>query len=155
MEGRYKLVFPYRNDFRKTLIPYLKNLSAENWRKVHPNYSNNVAWVISHVATSEAFWIKEIAFDKKSKLTVDAFSTPGEIIKAYEEIRMETDVILNSLEPEQFDQLIEVPTFSDGWIPPSVPTIRWVFQHVYGHEAYHIGQLAIIAHLNGFEKPLF
>lgn len=147
--------FPYRNDFRKTLIPYLKNLSEENWVKVHPNYSNNVAWIVSHIATSEDFWINKIAFKKKSKVTVDAYSPPCEILKAYEEIRMETDFILNALDVVQFDQLIEVPSFSDGWIPPSVPTIRWVFQHVYGHEAYHIGQLAVIAHLNGFEKPLF
>ncbi|MGY3718593.1 DinB family protein [Sutcliffiella cohnii] len=39
--------------------------------------------------------------------------------------------------------------------PPSVPTLNWLFSHVYTHETYHIGQIAVIAHLNGFQKPLF
>lgn len=149
------MLFPYRNDYRKTLLPYLKNLTEENWLKTTKDYPNNLAWVISHIATSEDYWINEVAFKKNLILTVDKYSQPLEIIKAYEEIRLHTDAILESMETSDLNQLIEVPIFSDGWSPPSIPTIRWAFQHVYGHETYHIGQIAVIAHLNGFQKPLF
>ncbi|WP_342560657.1 DinB family protein [Psychrobacillus sp. FSL W7-1457] len=149
------MLFPYRNDYRKTLLPYLKNLPEENWLKTTKDYPNNLAWVISHIATSEDYWINEVAFKKNLILTVDEYSQPLEIIKAYEEIRLHTDAILESMETIDLNQLIEVPIFSDGWSPPSIPTIRWAFQHVYGHETYHIGQIAVIAHLNGFQKPLF
>ncbi|MEX2104740.1 MAG: DinB family protein, partial [Bacilli bacterium] len=46
-----------------------------------------------------------------------------------------------------------VPTFSDGWEPPSPPTWRWLFQHVYTHEAYHVGQISVIARLIGIKPP--
>lgn len=149
------MAFPYRNDYRKTLLPYLNSLQEENWFKTSPTYPNNLAWVISHIATSEDFWINEVALQQKLVLTLDKNSSPFEILKAYQDIRIHTDGILNNLTVLQFNQLIEVPKFSDGWIPPSPPTFNWVFHHIYSHEAYHIGQIGIIAHFNGFPKPLF
>ena len=147
--------FSYRNDYRKILLPYLRTLPNENWFQKSEAYPNNLAWIISHIALSEDYWINEIAFKQQSILTIDENSQPMEIIKAYEKIRLHTDAILNRLDNDQLTQLIDVPLFSDGWTPPSIPTIRWVFQHVYSHESYHIGQIAVIAHLNGFQKPLF
>jgi uncharacterized damage-inducible protein DinB len=149
------LLFPYRNDPRKTLIPYLKSLDEESWFMKSTIYPNNLAWIISHISSSEDYWVNEIALKKSCILTVNEGSSPNELIDSYIQIRNYTDGILHTLEDSQLTRLVEVPKFSDGWAPPSVPTLEWLFHHIYTHEAYHIGQIAVIAHINGYQKPLF
>ncbi|WP_445487481.1 DinB family protein [Niallia sp. 03133] len=149
------MCFPYRNDPRKTLIPYLKNLDEECWFQHSPFYSNNIAWIISHISSSEDYWINEVALKKRCILTLKEDSSPQDLLNSYMEIRSYSDSIIHTLEDSQLNQIVDVPTFSDGWKPPSFPTLRWLFHHVYAHETYHIGQIAVIAHINGFQKPLF
>lgn len=149
------LLFPYRNDLRKTLIPYLSSLDEELWFRKSDIYPNNLAWIISHISSSEDYWVNEIGLKKNCILQLDDESSPQEIVASYIQIRNYTNNILHSLEESEFNKLVEVPKFSDGWTPPSVPTLSWLFHHVYTHEAYHVGQIPVIAHMNGFQKPLF
>ncbi|WP_445506569.1 hypothetical protein [Niallia sp. 03190] len=58
------MIFPYRNDPRKTLIPYLSNLDEEYWFKESDFYPKNLAWIVSHISNSEAYWINEIGLKK-------------------------------------------------------------------------------------------
>ena len=81
--------------------------------------------------------------------------SPTEILDSYIQIRNYTDDILHTLDESQLNEIVVVPKFSDGWTPPSVPTLNWLFHHVYSHEAYHVGQISVIAHLSGLPKPLF
>lgn len=148
------MVYTYRNDIRKTLIPYLSALSTEEWLRSHQLYPNSIAWVISHIAHSEDYWVNRIG-KKTATLLPQELTGPAEILHAYISIRSQTDEVLTSLSEEQLESLVEVPVFSDGWRPPSVPTWRWLFHHVYQHEAYHVGQIAVIARLNGINPPHF
>ncbi|MBK3496333.1 DinB family protein [Viridibacillus sp. YIM B01967] len=149
------MLFPYRNDPRKTLIPYLRKLDEEYWFKKTAVYPNNLAWIISHIASSEDYWVNEVGLQKDSILTINEDSSIQEILDSYIRIRNYTDDILRRLDTKLLNKIVEVPTFSDGWTPPSEPTFNWLFNHIYTHEAYHIGQIALIAHINGFPKPLF
>ncbi|MBA4537945.1 DinB family protein [Bacillus aquiflavi] len=148
-------MFPYRNDLRKTLIPYLKSLNENDWYRSTAYYPNSIAWIISHISTSEDFWVNKIGFKNNEILTINEHSTSTEILNGYIKIRKRTDNILKTLAFDQLNEIVDVPTFSDGWIPPSKPTLHWLFHHVYTHEAYHVGQIAIIARINGFKQPLF
>ncbi|MEQ2526664.1 DinB family protein [Robertmurraya yapensis] len=149
------MLFPFRNDIRKTLIPYLTELDPSDWYKKSSAYPKSIAWIVSHIATSEDYWINSIYLKKETFLQIDENNTPSELLNSYVQIRNHTDILLQSLELDKFNNAIEVPTFSDGWVPPSEPTIQWLFHHIFTHEAYHTGQIAIIAHLNRFRKPLF
>ncbi len=149
------MLFPYRNDLRKTLIPYLNNLDEEFWFKKSAYHPNNLAWVISHISSSEDYWVNEIGLKKSCILNLNNDSSPKEILDSYIQIRNYSDDILHTLKDSQLNKLVEVPKFSDGWTPPSVPTLNWLFNHVYTHETYHVGQISVIAHINGFQKPLF
>ncbi|MGP7817643.1 DinB family protein [Niallia sp. 01092] len=149
------MIFPYRNDPRKTLIPYLSNLDEEYWFKESDFYPKNLAWIVSHISNSEDYWINEIGLKKNCILNINDDCSPKEILDSYIHIRNYTDDILNTFDSSQLDKLVEVPTFSDGWTPPSIPTLYWLYHHVYTHEVYHVGQIAIFARMNGFQKPLF
>ncbi|MFO1443640.1 DinB family protein [Bacillus sp. Bva_UNVM-123] len=149
------MLFPFRNDPRKTLIPYLTNLDEKYWTLKSDVYPNNLAWIISHITSSEDYWINEVALNKNCILNVNEYCSPKEILESYIQIRIYSDDILHQLEDSQLNKLVEVPKFSDGWKPPTVPTLNWLFDHVYSHEKYHIGQIAVIAKINGFQKPLF
>ncbi len=149
------LLFPFRNDPRKILIPYLTNLDEECWFMKSDVYPNNLAWIISHISSSEDYWINEISQKESCILNINEYCTPKEILESYIQIRKYTDSILHQLETSQLNTLVEIPKFSDGWTPPSVPTLNWLFDHVYSHEKYHVGQIAVIAQINGFQKPLF
>jgi len=135
------LFFPYRNEPRKTLIPYLSNLDEESWFKKSAVYPNNLAWIISHISSSEDYWVNEIGLNKSSILNLNGDCSPKEILDNYIQIRTYTDDILHTLVATQLDKLVDVPKFSDGWTPPSIPTLHWLFNHVYTHEAYHVGQM--------------
>jgi uncharacterized damage-inducible protein DinB len=147
-------LFPYRNDIRKTLIPYLLELPEDDWFRTHPDHPNSVAWVIRHIAESEDGWIHVTGLGGTASLR-NVPDTPAALTEAYIGIRRQTDALLESLSMEEGNRLIDVPAFSDGWKPPSPPTWRWVFHHVYSHEAYHAGQIGVIARLNGFRGPHF
>jgi uncharacterized damage-inducible protein DinB len=146
--------FPYRNDVRKVLVPYLRELSEAEWLRVSPHYPNSVAWVVRHLIESEDGWIhgtgqgQELAF-------ADIPEGRESLLEAYIEIRSRTDALLAAMSEEDGKKLVHVPAFSDGWTPPSEPTWRWLFHHVYTHEAHHAGQVGVIARLNGFRGPLF
>ncbi|HZH60529.1 MAG TPA: DinB family protein [Metabacillus sp.] len=149
------MLFPFRNDLRKTLIPYLKELDEVSWNKKSDIYPKSISWIIAHIAQSEDFWVNTVCFKSDTTLTITEKSKSSEILKGYIDIRNHTDKLLQSLDPTILDEVVTVPTFSDGWVPPSKPTVNWLFHHVYTHEAYHVGQIAIIAKLNELQKPLF
>ncbi|MGG1878700.1 DinB family protein [Paenibacillus cisolokensis] len=146
--------FPYRNDARKVLIPYLQLLSEDQWYAVHRDHPNSIAWIIEHIARSEDEWIHVIGL--QGELTLPSnLDTPEQLLQAYIDIRHRTDRVLDSLKFSESDPALPLPTYSDGWQPPSPPTMRWIFHHIYDHETYHIGQIGLIARLNGFGGPLF
>lgn len=148
-------LFPYRNEVRKVLIPYLKNLDEDQWTATSQGYPNNIAWVISHIALSEEYWVTQIGLKNSPHLTITPTSLPQEILGAYVDIRKQTDEILCTISQDELQSILHVPEFSDGWVPPSTPTWKWLFHHVFTHEVYHAGQIGIIARLNGFKGPLF
>lgn len=146
--------FPYRNDVRKTLIPYLKELTVEQWYGAHPDHPNSIAWIVEHIARSEDEWINVVA--SKTELQLPRkIESPQQLLQAYIDIRKQTDLKLNSIHYLENDPAIPLPTYSDGWQPPSPPTLRWIFHHVFDHETYHVGQIGVIARLNDFSGPLF
>lgn len=149
------MLFPYRNDIRKILIPYLRELPPSYWYKQSSAYPKSISWIVSHIATSEDYWINNIFLKREASLQINEKSSPSELLSSYIQIRNATDNILHTLEHSKFNEVVEIPTFSDGWTPPSEPTVQWLFHHVFTHEAYHSGQIAIIANLNNFKKPLF
>ncbi|WP_366248904.1 DinB family protein [Terribacillus aidingensis] len=142
-------IYTYRNDVRKVLIPYLQGLSPQQWDA--DAYHNTISWVIEHMAQTEDYWVFQIGLGEESRLS----GSDRNPLKQYLQIRKETDQVLQSLQVKDWDRLVDVPDFSDGWKPPSEPTMRWLFHHVYSHEAYHAGQIGVIARLNGFNGPLF
>ncbi|SDC93987.1 Uncharacterized damage-inducible protein DinB (forms a four-helix bundle) [Terribacillus halophilus] len=142
-------MFQYRNDVRKILIPYLQNLTPQQWNA--DAYHNTISWVIEHMAQTEDYWIFQIGLGEGSRISGD----DQHPLEQYLLIREQTDQVLYSLPAKDWDRLIDVPDFSDGWQPPSDPTMSWLFHHVYSHEAYHTGQIGVIASLNGFDGPLF
>ncbi|WP_054707618.1 DinB family protein [Bacillus sp. JCM 19041] len=148
-------MYMYRNDCRKILLPYLENLSEEEWFKQTVDYPKNIAWIIVHIAGSEDYWINEVWLKKPCIIDLHEKRRPEELIKAYTDIRTYSDQLLINQSPHELDKLIEVPEFGDGWKPPSPPTVNWLFNHLYSHETYHVGQLAIIARLNGITPPQF
>ncbi|SNZ15657.1 Uncharacterized damage-inducible protein DinB (forms a four-helix bundle) [Terribacillus aidingensis] len=141
-------MFPYRNDVRKILIPYLQQLTSEQWQA--NAYHNSISWVIDHMAQTEDYWVFQVGLKQNSRILDDQ-----DPLTNYIHIREETDKVLYSLQKEEWAQFVDVPDFSDGWQPPSEPTMQWLFHHVYSHEAYHAGQVGVIARLNGFGGPLF
>lgn len=151
------MLFPYRNDLRKILVPYLESLEEENWYKRSDVYPNNLAWIIIHIAQSEDFWVSEVGLQQPLILHSESreVKTPREMINDYLKVRQHTDQVLSTMSTEDLDTIIQVPSFSDGWTPPSTPTMRWLFQHVFTHEAYHVGQIGVIARINGYPQPLF
>lgn len=147
--------FPYRNDIRKVLIPYLEQLNEEQWYAVHPDHPNSIAWLIEHIARSEDEWIYVTSLQGGALTLPKSLETPEQILQAYIDIRHRTDRVLESLKYDESAPVIPLPTYSDGWQPPSPPTLRWIFHHIYDHETYHVGQIGVIARLNGFSGPLF
>lgn len=103
------------------------------------------------MAQTEDYWVFQIGLGEKSRISEENYDP----LNQYLRIREETDQVLHSLHAEDLDRLVDVPDFSDGWKPPSEPTMHWLFHHVYSHEAYHAGQIGVIASLNGFKGPLF
>jgi uncharacterized damage-inducible protein DinB len=141
-------LFPYRHDVRKILIPYLQQLTSAQWQA--DAYHNSISWVIDHIARTEDYWVFQVGLKQNSRILGDE-----NLLTNYMHIREETDKVLHSLQKQDWVQLVDVPEFSDGWLPPSDPTMQWLFHHVYAHEAYHAGQVGVIARLNGFDGPLF
>ncbi|MHA2856074.1 DinB family protein [Paenibacillus lautus] len=146
--------FPYRNDVRMVLIPYLNQLTEEQWYATHPDHPNSIAWIVEHIARSEDEWINVISSKGKCQLP-QSLDHSQQILQAYIDIRNQTELKLNSMVYDEYEPAIQLPRFSDGWEPPSAPTLRWIFHHVFEHESYHVGQIGVIARLNGFPGPLF
>ncbi|MFP7494526.1 DinB family protein [Terribacillus saccharophilus] len=142
-------MFSYRNDIRKILIPYLQNLNPQQWNA--SAYPNTISWVIEHMAQTEDYWVFQVGLGEKSRLTAEGEHP----LEKYLSIRKQTDKVLHDIQTDDLDKLVDVPVCSDGWRPPSEPTPRWLFHHVYAHETYHAGQIGVIAKLNGFNGPLF
>ncbi len=149
-----KAVFPFRNDLRKILVPYLRDLSHSAWVRTSEAYPRSIAAVVRHIAESEDHWVHVIGL-KQSAVLPPRLTTPQELLDAYITIRERTDAVLSSLDEAALGKMVEVPQFADGWVPPSPPTWRWLFHHVYSHEAYHVGQIAMIARMNGIAPPSF
>ena len=147
-------LFPYRNDARKILIPYLNQLTEEQWHARHPDHPNSIAWIVEHIARSEDEWINVIVLKGERRLQ-RVLDRPQQILQAYIDIRDHTDQKLDFMEYDEHEPVVELPRFSDGWEPPSPPTLRWIIHHVFDHESYHVGQIGVIARLNGFAGPLF
>ncbi|MEC0256810.1 DinB family protein [Paenibacillus lautus] len=83
--------FPYRNDARKILIPYLNQLTEVQWYALHPDYPNSIAWIIEHIARSEDEWINVIVLKGKPRLQ-RVLDHPQQILQAYIDIREHTDL---------------------------------------------------------------
>ncbi|MDO7907875.1 DinB family protein [Paenibacillus sp. JX-17] len=151
-------LFPYRNDIRTVLLPYLQQLPESNWFRTHSDHPNSVAWIIQHISDSEASWLHTAGLHAhldRDTAARNHQASPAELIDRYIRIRLKSDRVLRDLSITDLKRLIELPKYSDGWTPPSPPTLRWVFHHIYEHEAYHAGQIGVIARLNGFAVPLF
>ncbi|MEE3806719.1 MULTISPECIES: DinB family protein [Lysinibacillus] len=118
------MLLPYRNDLRKILIPYLNNLDEEFWFKKPDFYPNNLAWIISHISSSEDYWVNEIGLKKSCILNLNDACSPKDILDSYIQIRDYTDDILHILGDSLLNKLVEILKFSDGWMPPSVPTLN-------------------------------
>ncbi|WP_059052229.1 DinB family protein [Paenibacillus senegalimassiliensis] len=146
--------FPYRNDVRKVLIPYLKELTVEQWYATHSNHPNSIAWIVEHIARSEDEWINVIALQAGLQLP-PKLESPQQLLQAYIDVRNQTDFRLKSILFDENAPAIQLPTYSDGWQPPSPPTLHWIFHHVFDHETYHVGQIGVISRLNGFAGPSF
>lgn len=146
--------FPYRNDVRKILIPYLKELTVEQWYATHSSYPNSIAWIVEHITRSEDEWINVIALQVGLQLP-PKLTSPQQLLQAYIDVRNQTDFRLKSILFDENAPAIQLPTYSDGWQPPSPPTLHWIFHHVFDHETYHVGQIGVISRLNGFAGPSF
>ncbi|MEH6944485.1 DinB family protein [Bacillus sp. JJ722] len=89
------LLFPYRNDPRKILIPYLEALDEQSWFKKSDVYHNSIAWIIAHISCSEDYWINKIWLKDSCLLNLNEHSTAKELLESYIYIRNYTDDILH------------------------------------------------------------
>lgn len=137
------------------LLPYLERLDEDQWFTAYQGYPNNIAWIVTHIAKSEDYWVTKVGLKSAPTLAITSTATPLEIITGYVQVREQTEKVLTSLNDRELNSPLDIPEFSDGWIPPSLPTWKWLFHHVFTHEAYHAGQIGVIARLSGFKGPLF
>lgn len=149
--------FSYRNQPWQTLLPVLSKLTPEQltWR-IEGNPSS-IGWLVDHIASVEDFWINEVAFHAPRIAPETAPENDlVALLAKYERVRGKTEHWLDWTSERELKRVLIVPEFPDGWKPMVFePDIRWAFQHVFSHEAYHIGQIVVLMRLQGIEDPLF
>jgi uncharacterized damage-inducible protein DinB len=147
--------YPYRHDNWACLKPALEKLTPEQllWK---PQGCDSIGKILAHMAGCENFWINELAGLGPILLRDPLPESDAEcLLLAYEKVRAQTEGILHSLKETDLKRVVDVPEFSDGWEPPSTPTLHWVFHHVFDHESYHCGQIALLMRMQGLEPPIF
>ncbi len=148
-------VFLYRNDPWTILLPVVNRLSREHLLWSDDGKLNGIGWLFNHVSSTEDYWVNEIAFkDKLVSSDAGAADLPA-LLARHLQVREATEQRLHALTVNDLKRTIEVPVFGDGWKPLHPPTLHWVFNHVFTHEAYHIGHLVTLMRLQGLADPSF
>jgi len=139
----------FLNDFRNQVKTLLEGLPKEalDWLPINGEgelATNSLAVMATHLAGSEAFWMKEIIGgqsihrDRGAEFVVKALEFP-ELIAKLEAAAKDTQPILSSLTPSQLD---ETRKFRDR-----IVTVRWAILHVIEHFAMHIGHMQLTRQL--------
>lgn len=147
--------YPYRHDNWAILKESLPRLTKDQvaWA---PDGCDSIAGILSHMVFVEDLWINSIA-ELGPRIVPDFYKSDNlaEILGCYEEVRAQTEGILNGLHDADLHRVVDMPDFDEPWKPPSTPTLHWVFHHVFDHEAYHCGQIALMMRMQGVEPPAY
>lgn len=149
-------LFPYCDDSWNILCPAIRHLTREQLAWCFPGNPTTIGWLLDHVASTEDYWISEIAF--REALAVSEETDMGDInalLAKHQYIRERSKERLRSLKLTDMQRVCQVPEFADGWKPLHPATLHWVFTHVFSHETYHIGHLVILLRLQGLSEPHF
>jgi len=139
----------FLNDLRGQVKTLLEGLPKEalDWRLLAGQgdlATNSLAVMTTHLAGSEAFWIKEIIGRQSIHRDRDAeFVVKGlgfsELAGKIETGAKDTQPILSSLTTAQLE---ETRKFRDRMV-----TVRWAILHVIEHGAMHIGHMHLTRQL--------
>lgn len=146
------LLYPYRNHSLSVLREHLPDLTPAQLDWAPAGGRNSIGWLLRHIYESEDYWVHRRAYGEPVARPV-AGEGARALLAEYERVRQATDARLAACTPVELARVVAVPAFSDGWKPPCVPTVHWVFHHVFEHENYHIGQISQLLRLQGL-KPL-
>ncbi len=139
----------FLNDFRNQVKTLLEGLPKEalDWRPIDGEgelATNSLGVMATHLAGSEAFWMKEIIGgqpirrDRDAEFVVKGLGFP-ELGAKFEAGAKDTQAILSSLTPSQLE---ETRKFRDR-----IVTVRWAILHVIEHFAMHIGHMQLTRQL--------
>lgn len=137
------------NDLRNQVKTLLEGLPQEalDWRPINDEEelaTNSLAVMATHLAGSEAFWIKEVIGGQSIRRERDAeFVIKGlglsKLIAKLDTAGKETQRVLSSLTPVQLE---ETRKFRERTV-----TVRWSILHVIEHYAMHAGHMQLTRQL--------
>ncbi len=144
-----EIYLSFLNDLRGQVKTLLEGLPKEalDWRPLDGQgelATNSLAVMTTHLAGSEAFWVKEIIARQPIQRNRDAeFIVKGlgvsDLLAKMETGAKDTAAILSSLTSPQLE---ETRKFRDRTV-----TVRWGILHVVEHWAIHVGHMQLTRQL--------
>jgi len=144
-----EIYLSFLNDLRGQVKTLLEGLPKEalDWRPLDGEgelATNSPAVMMTHLAGSEAFWVKEIIGRQPIQRNRDAeFVVKGlgvsDLLAKIETGAKDTAAILSSLTSSQLE---ETRKFRDRTV-----TVRWGILHVVEHWAIHVGHMQLTRQL--------
>lgn len=136
---------------RSRTIKILQSLSPETLdyklpsKRPRKDSPGKIRKILKHIIQAEVGWIHRLIMKEKKTEEYD-ISTMNidEIIALLERTRAKTVEWLE----ENKDNSLEFP-----YGKKASTQISWIMYHVAEHEAYHLGQIALIAEMNGQQIP--
>lgn len=136
---------------RSRTIKILQSLSVETLdyklpsKRPRKDSPGKIRRILKHIVQAEVGWIHRLVMKEKEAENYD-ISTMGieEIIALLERTRAKTVKWLE----ENKDKPLEFP-----YGKKASTHVAWIMYHVAEHEAYHLGQIVLIAEMNGQQIP--
>lgn len=145
--------FPYREQAWLTFLPTLRSLTRTQL-EFKPDWTpSSIGEIIRHIVSTESGWIEKTLYGspKDEGEGVD-IGDSSSLISYRDRVRSVTNARIDGAD---LDAPFAMPEFPDGWRPLEEANVRWIFEHVFGHENYHLGQCVMLLRMQGIEYPLF
>ena len=148
-------LFPYRHQTWSVLKPAIEKLTSEQleWSAGDHMPIGETLW---HMADTEQWWLQKVC-RKRPEFMVKKppLADVEALLSVYESVRMLSENFFDPLTPEDLEQPIEQKMFEGIQGLDTPGTVRWAIHHVFEHESYHAGQIALLMRLQGLRPPKF
>lgn len=147
-----EMFLPNLRIWRALLLQCAEPMTDQQLHWVPPGGKNSVAWCLRHLAQSEDWFVNNVILERhdhqprRSRELQDREALFGYLRSVWEH----TDARMAEWDLAYLQQPRTMPPGFRG-VPPERLTVLWVVNQMVQHFAYHVGQVRMLARMQGFE----